>query len=624
MAAKLQNKEVILDLSMGAFTNIVYENIHNQNKTILEKVIKPVMPVLTKCNISTTENSPSLQKKLLLDLIKGKRMLKDDLEKIIIAIAGNFMNLVEMARALGKNYIPFWEHMLSFNGVSLAYAEEITKFSIEQIEDYSSWYNHYNSSDIFFCYLKMQSARYSRNYKNTTFLFIPPRIRSLISLHLYGSSYMDIPVVKEIDGSGQLVMESHENDFIKDYFYFDGLKLSSMLPEAAEAYPVTKVDKLIKKITTPGFSEACSHGNVQRHRLEALAYLFYVYRMSYYRKDYAQDSPEEMARFTVNKFANNLSSSSFQTMLPQFKGFTKSWTANNKASKFCDLVNSIIKESKGEWIDMHNFLHNYIYNLGMNSDPYIYYNDYKPYVEYNNLFSGSSLEKANLKMADPNDWLDEYNVWKDLSRPFILNYIKLLCAIGCVELALVPDPADDEMEGIRYLRLTDLGKYALEITKKYTAPTQSGIGEFDIDMVNPIIYAHEKNSPYQIFLSQIGTTAGTSRYVVSVKSLLKGCTRQEEVHKRIDTFKKLFMPTPEGIWKEILEEAHMRCNILLSNNTEYVFYPLNPDVPGLIDYISTEEKMKGKIIKCENYIILVPSDFESKFKNLLAKAGYIV
>ncbi|MDE6337010.1 MAG: hypothetical protein K2L34_10625, partial [Muribaculaceae bacterium] len=225
------------------------------------------------------------------------------------------------------------------------------------------------------------------------------------------------------------------------------------------------------------------------------------------------------------------------------------------------------------------------------------------------------------KAKEKIDWFE------DIGYKFALHWIKYLCALGMVEIAMdgdVKDVDSDPLEGMRFVRLTALGRYAYGIDKEYAPATADDFGGVEFDSINGIITLANADSPYSMFLSTVAKQISPIRFKISVESLMKGCRKRSELENRIVSLKSVINTDKEPALLAIVKEAlsHTEC---AEREGGYSLLKLKRNIPGLVELIATNKDLRNMTLLTANRsMVLVKTVNLEKFYSICAANGYLM
>lgn len=544
---------------------------------------------------------------------KPNELLKDELSSLIASLGYNLYNLKQLLLLDNKKrFLNLWKEVLLNPEVNLSKAKEILGYPLE-IMATGGWNVRYLSDLLILpVSLSADDSYYSRySYYNSykpTVLLVSQSIRKFAIEIFFGESYITPKIKKEIDDN--LIIENFEKYIYEDCEYMAGVKSCNSLTSSSGTLTAARIKSISSKLSSPDFASYKLQYPVLRKSMLILAFK----ESAEYTKN--KVDVKYLAKDFVSNFGRHLLSGDFSIMLPKYKGFTKNYTEGSRAFYISQLINKLIAPAADGWMSMEYFSVIYLCNdniiNGHSAYTFLFnINDYSRYASLR-LESQSAFEKA------PN-----ISLWYDLTLPYIVHYIKLLCALGLIEIAVDPKEVDDTMEGIKYIRMTRLGRYAFGIDKDYKCIMESQADQFELDKDNPIVTVLNPQSPYIMFLEQFGKRIGANRFHISASEMIRKASGKEQVRLWVENFINIVCPEPTGIWKKIIDEIEERINIRLSAGSAFSIVQLDTKIPGLVEFISNDKEIRENSIFAQRGYMLVYTSYMVNFQKKLKAAGYI-
>ncbi len=216
--------------------------------------------------------------------------------------------------------------------------------------------------------------------------------------------------------------------------------------------------------------------------------------------------------------------------------------------------------------------------------------------------------------------------------PFIKSIFFLLGSLGIFEVFYNKPKNDNSLfiksghlskfDGLKYVKLTEFGKYVFDIQKKYQFKELKTEGTLELDEERLIITILGDSPSKTILCEKIGIKISPHKYKVTTETLLNDIFSKTDLIKKINNFKssvKCDLPT---FWEEFFNTA-LQNSLAIEVTTKYVVLALKNN-KELLQLISTNKKLKDLVLRCEDYHLLVKKEnFEiaiATFKEL----GYII
>ena len=203
----------------------------------------------------------------------------------------------------------------------------------------------------------------------------------------------------------------------------------------------------------------------------------------------------------------------------------------------------------------------------------------------------------------------------------------MLSAFGFVEIAYREQPAANATsyyDGLEYVRLTNLGLYALGIKRKYEHTAASDVKYFELDTQRLIIKALTDANPYESLLGNMATQISKRMYKVDYETFLAGCEKQQEVNAKIDFFKRYVCDAPPANWLQFFESIKKRCKPMKAPQKKYALLQIPADDKELQRIILSDPVIRKYTLKAEGFILLVEITNKSKVEDALKKYGYLL
>lgn len=225
-----------------------------------------------------------------------------------------------------------------------------------------------------------------------------------------------------------------------------------------------------------------------------------------------------------------------------------------------------------------------------------------------------------------------YVDFTDLHRCYVVPLHRgmpmLLAACGIVDVAYDHTaPAYSFADGVRYFRLTDIGRYVFGVIDDIVMPEADIDGHmFEIDPDHLIIRNLSANNPYLVFLEKLGRNIGGQRYVLEAAKVINKESNVEALRHIIGQFEK-YVTGPRDklsiVWQNFYSELQQRIpEISGVLSMDYDIIRLNPDDKLLIDAIINDPEIRKIVNLAENYLILIKRSDRYEFNLRLSKLGF--
>ena len=244
------------------------------------------------------------------------------------------------------------------------------------------------------------------------------------------------------------------------------------------------------------------------------------------------------------------------------------------------------------------------------------------------VFKPYQLEGMDLFNKTTGEYVHLGNLTEHLGIPFLKGLYFLMGGLGMLELAYeYPSQVSSSVfNSLKYIRLTELGKYALGMVQTYTPPAQEKKKLFHLDSERLLIRSLEPGNPYESMLQDTAIPIGGYRFIMNSDSFLKNCKTEKDVTDKIDFFKQFISQekAPE-IWTSFFDSLLKQCHPLKKMKSDnYVIYQLDGNNKEFIRLLTTDSVLKSIIIRAEGYMILVDVKNQKKLIDRLKTYEYLL
>lgn len=421
---------------------------------------------------------------------------------------------------------------------------------------------------------------------------------------------------------GQDFFEPHTVDTLPE-----GLTTVSFMEETLTEANTLIASIMTKKILTPSgnitekklqtFAAQLSVGDFpgkqgcNRRTLVAIAMSAYA---MYISDGELPISINPFAKFLTSEFSKMLCKQIVCALLPEVHLIGTQFDFSTPAEVLqLQNVNDLLKHHAADtWLDIRNLIPylNYVFGETVSSDKYIV-----PFV---------NVHYDNIVRADCDDRTNRINYYADIVRPFFYRYVKMLAACGVLEVAFDAS-CSSAFEGMCFVRLTPFGRSAFGLDEHFHNPNEFTPEQlFDIDDDNLIVTALMPEAVEVKILRECADAIGGNRYRLSNPTFMQGCYEAKQVEQRIRNFTDIVCPNPGPRITDFLNTLKQRCHCTNPLTTDFTIISINPEVPGLIDFLSTSAYVKQYAYKAQGHYLLIETKRVSELRTLLLRNGFML
>ena len=212
----------------------------------------------------------------------------------------------------------------------------------------------------------------------------------------------------------------------------------------------------------------------------------------------------------------------------------------------------------------------------------------------------------------------------------IKSVLLAMASWGIIEIAYDPTTTGNGpsylTDALRYVRLTNLGKYVLGEAKSYQLPATmvNTCKDFELNADRLLIKVLNPNSKGSFALGKIAAPITPQLYHTDFSVFLKECNTKDDIEKNIDLFKKYIANEPPQIWADFFNAMLERTNALKKVKTSYITRSIDAKDKELQDIIMHDPKLKQYILRAEGYVVLIEQAHLNDVNNILKTYGYTI
>lgn len=547
-------------------------------------------------------------------VLNDTKMLKKDWVKLYASL-NNLNNFAILYQGMNKKEQELFQYVLCHHYIPEERAKEILGRKTITERKYYYWDDEAEPvGDLKQLYtVERAKSSYSR-YRKGNYLELKEGMYSKF-LPIFYEDMKNVPVKKKLSKEEKkgLTIYSCENDIFMQMPILSSLYDSKQIPFGRSKVSTASTKKAAKMIN---IKEFFPNGDKDTSMLAA-TYLINSYSLyyEYHKKSKKMETPDILRDLIVeNNFEDNILIS---LLLPQITGFRKSMLEASMGLNFMgDILGTFIELDDKEWIEIDKFCFRMRTFSEESEENYL-------------IFYVDDINKVDLfNQYDKKDVYIE-NFYREISIPLIKSYLFMMAALGLVEIAYSEVSADDKnvvscFDGLKYVRLTNLGKYALSITDKYVRSKEEDVTYFELDAESLIIKSLVDVNPYESLLGNLAEHISKKMYKVTPESFLKDCDSKKDIENKIALFKDYVCDNPSANWKAFFKQMLDRSNPMLKPKKKYLLLQLPAENKELQRIVLSDPNIRKYILKAEDYHILVEQDNYKKFCDILKKYGYLL
>jgi len=621
---------VTLTLREHEIVQYIAKYIHPLNKNMLVGALTHVVKKLSRLNVNYSEQCAPGYVSSMKDAISHASNLsvlkKGRLEDVYASFTGYIGNYIELARVdshyaatlrdvLLNPMSTFGDVLRTMDG-EVNFPHDVMWATLRVLADAA-----FNLNVI----PTVQTYAFGGASVNRMILPVDERYRRILLFGLYGADTVEPHLTESLPVDNDLVVLNYEADTQNDLARLDAMRAAGLFPPD-KSLTRNRVNSLAGRAGADEFPEEAGgscDGCVQRGQLEVFAYSLYNDYCGREGNDHPVTGADAFTRFIADGLAQNMVSTDYTILLPAFSGFTKVWTEYSHTRDVVDRLHAYVAQSgTGKWLTTDNMAVCYLI-AGAVLDREID----RPKII---LFDEEGRRKNKLRPAGEHEYYGvhhDFSVdwWKDITLPFVVHWLKLLCAVGMLEIAVSRRAAATEpMEGIRHIRLTPLGRYAFGLSDTFVPVTNKPEDwSYELDS-DGVISSFGEMPPYDDLLAKIGRRVSANRFVVTARSIVAGSADADDVARNVNSFRTIFKPEPGSRWDVMLNETLQRCNCMDSVSGQYALIKLKTDVPGLVSAVLSDPEICSNCIKAEQGVLIVPTAFYPRLRRILQLHGYML
>jgi hypothetical protein len=583
----------------------------------LKKWANNIMPLLKnkKIEVLSADERPLPHSEIEYILAKRSAQNKADLEVFLTYFMADKRNMEHYIRSLSEKDVLLYKQVIKnlyCSQEEFANLSEDNKW-IKSAESRYYFYNEYHSNQDWFHTIWASSDKISRygHRETTTYYYLPSYLRPTFASLFFPETQEYIIPHHQLLPEENLMTFNGELTYLQYYPILQALYEQGTLCMGKTKMLATTLKKVSAHLYMKEFFEEDKNNPISQLRastmLPTIALLFDHDKK--YKKKTAEDLLKDLHILLNLRYASCVS-----FLLPHITGIKSSVIGNSTIQSLMLSTFTTVLASNYGWISAEEIVNQIlIYAKGINPLQ---------------IFDSYTMDKLNLANNDTGELVCLSNLTKHLGIPFLKGLLYLMAGFGLVEVAYRQRNTDDAsiFDTLKYVRMTDLGRYVFHFSPTYTPPQNTDTEElFCLDEQRLVIRSLKEDNPYEALLNDTAIAIGNHRYMMNNESFLKNCRSEKDVKDKIDFFKRFISKDIPEVWKNFFESLIRQCHPLKAVSADsYVIYQLDGNNKELIQLLSTDPLLKSIIIRAEGYKILVEKKQQKAFMDKLKAHGYLL
>jgi hypothetical protein len=360
-------------------------------------------------------------------------------------------------------------------------------------------------------------------------------------------------------------------------------------------------------------------GDLEFLKTETMALFLLGIDEKYLTEDYfrIQNIKELVKDFLGGKLFKKENFNFSTKFLNYLKGVKNIWNEKEHLEECLETMNKVLTDMpRGKIVEVENIL------------DYVVFRDlFTDIISPQNVYDYLYINEADYGRTKISTY-DCY--YRYIIVPLFKSLVTILGSIGILDLYYDMPTSKNGLylkngyltkyDGIKYVRLTKLGEYALGMRDEYDFGEHGEQAEIYLDEDRLIVTIIGDAPMKNMFLEQIGYRIGFNKFKVDYQSILRNVENRDELYKRLKDFKnKISSQLPE-IWQEFFGEVEKKVNAIKSAPEMRVF-KLKED-RELINIVAKDEVLREYILKAEGFYIIVPEEHTKTVLKRLENFGY--
>jgi len=376
--------------------------------------------------------------------------------------------------------------------------------------------------------------------------------------------------------------------------------------------PLAKSINILK--TSSGVKEFYSE-----KKLDSLASDMLTRSFSYYywaSKKFKSSELESLKDFVTEKFEDKFYFFITRVLASHLKKVRYDQHYSNELGLFNTLETIILDLPQDSWVSIEQIM------------KYSRYRGLKFHLEYEGKTDNYTLD------SDDGYYSCESNYSLLFFEPVLKGAFFYLASLGLLEIKYNDPKSDSKIvakgkeyisvwDGLKYIKLTELGKYVFNFSAKYKQKTIKKITKkLKFDEYKPIITIEPQDTITQAKLEPFTDKYDENRYILSYSKIFRDCKSKKILDIKIDNFYKQIEANPPQIFKDFFEQIKSNSTMLKRDLSQVVIELKNNK--KLLNLFLKNKKLQELIVKAEGHRILVSKNDVPKLTKIVKDNGFFV
>ena len=214
--------------------------------------------------------------------------------------------------------------------------------------------------------------------------------------------------------------------------------------------------------------------------------------------------------------------------------------------------------------------------------------------------------------------------------PGFRGFLFFLASWGLLEIiyeepdvSVIPYSAYSVYDGLKYIRVTELGAYVFNHTKAYSGVIKRPFTlALDEDSLSILLTDGDTGLASKA-ISSFAKPVGGNRFTTNASLFLENCKTEDDLTHKISIFTSIFPGDLPANWSAFFSDISLKANPL-KPTAEYHIFHVSENNKQLLHLLARDEELKKICIKAEKFHILVHYTNLTKLKNILRSYGYLI